>query len=113
MFQILATICFFLSLFGIAFMIYRKIPILLTLSPPKKQKEFIDFKKEFLNRLPFKNFSFNILLQKMLVRARILSLKIDYKTFNLLKKIREKNNEKKKRAKEDDYWEKIKKEIKK
>lgn len=61
---------------------------------------------------PFKNFSLDVFLQKILVKTRILSLKIDHKTFDLLRRMREKNKKIKKRP-EDDYWEKIKKEIKK
>ncbi|MFN4160896.1 MAG: hypothetical protein ACK4FW_02765, partial [Stenotrophomonas sp.] len=55
---------------------------------------------------PFKNFSFDIFLQKMIFKVRILSLKVDNLTFNWLRKLREKYLQKKKK---DNYWEEIKK----
>ena len=69
--------------------------------------------KERLKKLnPFRNFSYEIFLQKILTKIRILSLRTDNKTFNWLQKLREKN-QKKKIEKEDNYWEEVKKEIKK
>lgn len=113
MLTIVATLTFFSSFVGILIFVYRKIPVLLTLSPPKKKEKFIFSLKKIIFRLnPFKNFSLDIFLQKILVKTRILSLKIDHKTFDLLRRIREKNKKMKERP-EDDYWEKIKKEIKK
>lgn len=108
-----ATLTFFSSFLGILIFVYRKIPALLTLSPPEKKEKFIfRLKKIILKLNPFKNFSLDVFLQKILVKTRILSLKIDHKTFDLLRRMREKNKKMKTGAK-DDYWEKIKKEIKK
>lgn len=114
MLQFLAAFCFIISFLGLGVLIWRKIPILLTLEkPPEKQKNFLKFLKEkILLFNPFKNFSLEIFLQKILVKIRILTLKVDYKIFNLLKKLRD-SSQKKKELKVDNYWDKIKKEIKK
>ena len=98
----------------IAVIIFRKIPVLLTLPDISLQREsFISKLKEKLKKLnPFKNFSYEILLQKILTKIRILSLKTDNKTFNWLQKLREKY-QKKKMENDANYWEEIKKEIKK
>ena len=61
---------------------------------------------------PFKSFSYEIFLQKLLSKIRILSLKTDNKTFNWLQKLREKS-QKKKNLENDNYWEEIKKSTKK
>jgi len=73
-----------------------------------KESAISRFKKKVKELNPLKNFSFEIFLQKWLTRIRILSLKVDNLTFNWLKKLREKQ-----KKKLDDYWEKIKGEIKK
>lgn len=73
-----------------------------------KESAISRFKKKVKELNPLKNFSFEIFLQKWIARIRILSLKVDNLTFNWLKKLREKQ-----KKKLDDYWEKIKGEIKK
>ena len=93
--------------------LFRKIPVLLTLPENLPQKEsFISKVKERLKRAnSFRNFSYEIFLQKILTKIRILSLKVDHHTFNWIQKLREQSKERNlKRI--DDYWEKIKKEIK-
>jgi hypothetical protein len=96
------------SFFGMFFIFLRKVPLVLAFEFPK-ESAISRFKKKVKELNPFKNFSFEIFLQKWLTRIRILSLKVDNLTFNWLKKLREKQ---KKKEKKDDYWEKIKKEIK-
>jgi|YelNatPaOPRAMG01_1025707.scaffolds.fasta_scaffold05808_9 hypothetical protein len=98
-----------LSFLGMIFIFYRKIPLILAFEFPK-ESIISKFKKKIKQLNPFKNFSFEIFLQKWIARIRILSLKIDNLTFNWLKKLRERQR---KKEKADDYWEKIKKEIKK
>jgi len=51
-----------------------------------------------------RGFSFELLLQKILSKFRILTLKTDYKTSNLLEKLRQKQ----KRESSDNYWKEIK-----
>ena len=96
------------SLFGMFFIFLRKIPLILAFEFPK-ESSISRLKKKIKKLNPFKNFSFEIFLQKWIAKIRILSLKIDNLTFNWLKKLREKQ---KKKQKKDDYWEKIKREIK-
>jgi hypothetical protein len=97
------------SFFGMLFIFFRKIPLILVFEFPK-ESAISRFKKKIGKLNPFKNFSLEIFLQKWITRIRILSLKVDNLTFNWLKKLREKQKKKEKR---DDYWEKIKKAIKK
>ena len=113
MLELIAVIILVCSLIGVGVIIFRKIPVLLTLPETLVQKEsFISKLKERLKKLsPFRNFSYEIFLQKILTKVRILSLRTDNKTFNWLQKLREKA-QKKKTEKKDNYWEEVKKEIK-
>jgi hypothetical protein len=104
-------IFFFILIFsflGISFIFLRKVPLLLSFEFPK-ESSLSRLKGKLKELNPFKNFSLEIFLQKWIARIRILSLKVDNLTFNWLKKLREKQKKKEKR---DDYWEKIKKAIK-
>jgi hypothetical protein len=108
------TITFFGSLFGMLIIIFRKIPILLTLPEVEiepKEKVFSKLKKRFLKINYFRDFSLEVFLEKILRRMRILTLKTDNKIFSWLTKLKEKIK-KKEFVKNDNYWEEIKKEIK-
>jgi hypothetical protein len=96
------------SFSGMLYIFFRKIPLILAFEFPK-ESAISKFKKKVRELNPLKNFSAEIFLQKWVARIRILSLKIDNLTFNLLKKLREKQR---KKEKPDNYWKKIKKEIK-
>jgi hypothetical protein len=91
----------------------RKIPVLLTF-PAKQQGDSI---KEILQNangkiqdsVPFRVVSSpNLLLQKLLSRARIFSLKTENKTSQWLEQLRKKSQEKKALFSED-YWKQLKK----
>jgi hypothetical protein len=112
--ELIAIITLFSSLIGMGVILFRKIPVLLTLPEilPQKESFFSKLKKKLKKLNPFRNFSYEIFLQKILTRIRILSLRTDNKTFNWLQKLREKT-QKKKSEKKDNYWEEVKKEIKK
>jgi len=114
MVELIAIITLFSSLIGMGVILFRKIPVLLTLPEilPQKESFFSKLKKRLKKLNPFRNFSYEIFLQKILTKIRILSLKTDNKTFNWLQKLREKY-QKKKIEKKDNYWEEVKKEIKK
>lgn len=114
MITLIATIVLIFSLMGMALIISRKIPILLSLPEIVLEEENLTskLKRKIKELNPFKNFSYEMFLQKTLMRIRILTLKTDNKTFNWLKKLREKY-QKNKIKKDDNYWEEIKKEIKK
>jgi len=111
MVKFIAQIIFTISLLGIGLIIFRKIPILAQLSITKEKK--IVQRKFFLKfKERIKNIPFELFLQKILSKIRVLTLKIENKTANLLQKIREKSQ--KKKMKEDDrYWQELKKAIKK
>jgi len=117
--ELIAIIILLCSVVGIGVIIFRKIPILVELpevSPRKKKGKEPRFFQRGLEKIkkigPLRSFSFEIFLQKILSKIRILSLKTDNKTFNWLQKLREKA--KKNKSKENDnYWEKLKKSTKK
>ncbi|MCX6759606.1 MAG: hypothetical protein NT012_03530 [Candidatus Nealsonbacteria bacterium] len=113
MIELIATIIFFTSLVAIAMIVFRKIPVLLGL--PETVPSQFDWKELLIkikNLLPFRNFSFEIFLQKILSKIRILTLKTDNKTSSWLQKLREKS-QRKKFGEDDNYWEKVKKSTKK
>ena len=92
MVQLIAFIIFIVSLSGIVFILYRKIPALLQLP----QNGHSGFKKpEFFVRIEnkvkdghFHFFQKQILLHKVLSKFRILALKIEAKIDGLLQGIR-------------------------
>ena len=115
MVELIALLVLFSSFLGMTIIIVRKIPVLAQL--PEVPTGF-DFKiiKIKIQKIAekIKNFkyleipSFEILLQKILSKIRILTLKIENKTGNWLQKLREKTQKKKEN---DKYWEKLTKSI--
>lgn len=112
MLELIALVVFIGSLIGIVIIVLQKIPVLLELpetSPtPFNWKELLI---KIKNLLPLRDFSFEIFLQKILSKIRILTLKTDSKTSNWLQKLRERT-QKKKFGENDNYWEKVKKSTK-
>ena len=112
--EIVSLIIFFGSLTGMGVVIFRKIPVLMNhpeISPPEEKGKLLPKLKEKIKALnPWKSFSYEIFLQKILSRARILSLKTENKTFNWLKQLRVKAKIRKNL--EVDYWKEIKKSTK-
>lgn len=111
MIELIALIILLISSFGILFIVFRKIPILLTLPEVGVEKENLisKFKKIISKFNPFKNFSLAIFLEKNLRRIRIFFLKTDNQISSWLKKIKEKYQ---KKEVKDNYWEEIKKSTK-
>jgi len=112
MIELIATIIFFTSLVALAMIVFRKIPVLLEL--PETAPSQFNWKELLIkikNLLPFKGFSFEVFLQKILSKIRILSLKTDSKTSSWLQKLREKK-QRKKFGEDDNYWKKVKKSTK-
>jgi len=112
MIELIATIIFFTSLVALAMIVFRKIPVLLEL--PETAPSQFNWKELLIkikNLLPFRNFSFEVFLQKILSKIRILSLKTDSKTSSWLQKLREKK-QRKKFGEDDNYWKKVKKSTK-
>jgi hypothetical protein len=114
MIETAAVIVFFISIFGMGVIIIRKIPVLAHLPEVSQKKKGLlwQLRKKIEKISPFKNFSYDLFLQKFLTRMRILILKIENLLFQRAQKLKE-NFQKKKMEKEDDYWEEIKKEMKK
>lgn len=112
MFELISLSVLIISVLMIGLIIYRKLPFLL--EPPEVLASHSD-RRNFLSgvRGPkiFKGFCFEILLQKILSKARILILKTDNKTFSWLQKLKEKSQKKKFDA-NDNYWEKVRKSTK-
>ncbi len=113
--QIAQLIAFF-SLCGMLSILVKKIPILITLpeiEEKKKKKKLFFFLKEKIGKLnPFKKISYENFLQKIVYKIRILSLKTENKTFQILQDLKKKALEKKERLNEN-YWQEIKKKMKK
>ena len=112
MVEVVSLIIFAVSFTVLAVIVFGKIPSLVQL--PETVPSQIDW-QGFLSRVKtlniFKDFSFEILLQKILSKVRVLTLKTDNKTSGWLQRLREKS-QKKKFAEDDDYWEKVRKSTK-
>ena len=114
-FDLIIFFVFIASFLGIIFLVFRKIAVLSglpeNLETLPKEKFSLRLTDKIRN-IPFlRSFSFDIFLQKILSKIRILSLKTENKTFNLLQKLRKKSQENR-FEKEDNYWEEIKKDTK-
>ena len=99
------------SLLGIGVILYRKFPLLTKLpETPFKIKEPLVLKmKNGIKKLPGKDkFDYELYLQKILSRVRVLTLKTENKTSNWLERLRQKNNQKNNHNNEK-YWEELKK----
>lgn len=114
MIELIALIIFLISLIGMGVIIIRKIPILaeLPLEEIEKPSTLEKIKKKIKNNGTLKSFSGEILLQKLLSKIRIITLKTENKTGVWLTKLRKRSLEKKNKF-SDDFWKKIKKENKK
>jgi len=116
MITLIASVILVCSLIGMGIIAFGKIPILVELSvsqePIKKEKIISWIKKKVEDREFLKDFSYETFLQKLLYRIKILTLKTENKTTNLLQELKEKSK-KKKIAAEDNYWDEIKKSTKK
>jgi len=115
MVDLIFLIIFLTSLVGIGVIIFRKIPLLTELPVSDAASHFnlqalAGQIKKIKNLNPFKGFSTEIFLQKILSKISILSLKTESKSSNWLKKIRAKA--KMRKNLDANYWEEIKKSTK-
>ena len=112
MVELIAVSILIICISGIAVIMYRKIPVLVQLSEtpifPNFKSKIQKIKEKIKNFKSFKVSSFEILLQKILSKIRILTLKIESKTSSWLQKLRKKSQTKKEN---DQYWQKIKESI--
>ena len=108
--ELAAVIILFGSLLGVGAIMLRKIPALVELpeviKKPSGEPLWPKLKRKIKNTPGFKSFSYEIFLQKLLSRIRILTLKTDNKTSGWLQRLREKSR---KQKLSDNYWEEIKK----
>jgi hypothetical protein len=114
MLELIATIILFGSLAGMGIIIFRKIPVLVQLTevlPEKRESMGLKLKEGIKNFNPLKNFSYEVFLQKILSKIRILSLRTENKTYNWLKRLR--MRAKIRKNLDADYWEEIRKSTKK
>jgi hypothetical protein len=115
-FELAALIILFGSLLGMGAIMFRKIPALVELPEiPAAGINwgiiFLKLKEKIKILNPFKSFSHEMFLQKLLSRIRILTLKTDNKTSSWIQKLRERS-QKGKFQDNKNYWEEIKKSTK-
>lgn len=115
-YEIVAIITLFGSLIGIGIILIRKIPILEELPEVSTEFNLKEFFSNIEERIKIssrlKTFSFEIFLQKILCRIKVLTLKTENKTSYWIQKLRERSQKKKEKA-NDNYWQEIKKSTKK
>jgi hypothetical protein len=115
-FNEIAKIVSLFSFLGMAVIVFRKIPALVSLpeveEPRIKKSKFLVLKEKIKRLNPFKKISYESFLQKIIYKIRILSLKADNKTFKMLQDLKKKALEKRKKW-SDNYWLEIKKKMKK
>ena len=115
MLELIAIIIFLGSVFGIAVILVRKIPILAEMPQVaeghKKESFASKIKNGFKNFPVIRDIYSGILLQKTLSKFRVLTLKIESKTAAWLQKIRVKSQTEKDKVK-DNYWTEVKNEVK-
>lgn len=109
---LIATIILVSSLGGMLIILMRKIPVLAELPKSSKtltEESFWRRLVEMIKNIPrLKTFSFEIILQKILSRSRILVLRMESRLAGWLQKLRERNQGKK-AGQEDNYWQEVKK----
>ncbi|MFA5432967.1 MAG: hypothetical protein WC319_08870 [Candidatus Paceibacterota bacterium] len=114
-FEIIVLIVLIVSFLGLSFLIIKKVPALKAMPEP----EAIFLKKDLKKKIREKtkevikeNSNFlEALLHKILSKIRILSLKIDNKMSDWIKKLRDRSVERTKDF--DNYWKEIKASVKK
>ena len=111
MVELISFIVLLLSLAGMAVILWRKMPVLSKLPEPTGDlRKFLAEKiKEGTKKIPMvKDFSYELYLQKMLSRIRVLTMKTENKTGSWLERLRQKKNQKD-RTNNDNYWDNLKK----
>ena len=114
-YEIIPIIILLVSLFAVLTIIFRKIPILAELPEISeghvKEAPWFKIKNRIRVFRIFHSFSFETFLQKILSKIRILTLRTDNKTSNLLQKLREKAQQK--NLGDENYWQGLKDSAKK
>ncbi len=122
MIELITIIILLGSLIGIGVILYRKIPDLRKLEDFKKEqvsnKSILNpgletERRRFLKpdfSLDSTQYRFETLLQKLLSRIKVLTMKIENRISGHLQRLRERAQQRKK-VNEDEYWQKLKKSI--
>ncbi len=111
--EITASIILVTSLASLGYVVGRKVPFLLRFPASHEgdslREIFLSVKKKIQGSARLKAISSpHVLLQTLLSKARIFSLRTENKTSQWLESLRKKAKEKK-AAFSDDYWERLKK----
>lgn len=108
--EIISLSIFLIGVIGMAVIVLRKIPILVNLPPQKGRKFQLTVGSVILQlkEKTFKDFSFELVLHKLLSKLRVLALKTENKISHWLSQLRQRKIEKKNNF-PDDYWDKLKK----
>jgi len=101
--EVIALIIFLVGFIGMSVIIRRKIPVLLTLIPEIKPKPLENITEKIKRN---GSFSLRRLSEKILSKFRVLTLRTENKTNNLLFKLRQKSIQEKNKFSED-YWKKV------
>lgn len=109
MIELIAVLILIGSIIGLGMILFRKIPVLVEL-PEIAEKPLLGnfwqkLKEKIKNLPPFKSFSSEVFIQKLLSKIRILTLRIENKIAVELQKLREKG----KKKNLDSYWQELKK----
>jgi hypothetical protein len=101
------------SSIGLGGIIFKKIPVLRTLTDKssqdfeKKQKISLKLKTGIKKLNPLKGLSYEILLQNILTNIKEFSSRLEHRISNLLQELRRSTEERRVRE-NDNYWEEIK-----
>ena len=111
--EITASIAFFVSLASLGYVVGRKVPLLLTFPAKQERDSMKEIFQEATGKIQYSALfkavsSPNLLLQKLLSKARIFSLRTENKTSQWLEKLRKRSQEKKVLFSED-YWKQLRK----
>ncbi len=109
MVEIILAIILFVSLLGLCVILSRKIPVLTGLPEAPKSGEPLAVRlRKQVQTLPGSDtINYELYLQKLLSRIRVLTMKTEQKTGIWLEKLRKRNNQKV-NHKKDSYWEELK-----
>ncbi|MFH1462465.1 MAG: hypothetical protein ABIG08_02155 [bacterium] len=115
--ELISAIVLIISLIGMGMIVFQKIPVLARLSEVSvkagpKENLFWGLRSRVKNSKHFNSSVFEVFLQKLLSKFRILTLKAENKTGNWLQRLREKSK-KNKFGDNDNYWKNIRKLTKK
>lgn len=106
--EIIFTSLLLIGLSGIGFILFRKIPVLAKLPEANLPKgSIVSAIKKGIKKIPgAQKFDYELYLQKMLSKVRVLTLKTESKTGSWLERLRQRRNG---HNHDDGYWEELKK----